>query len=72
MGGGFGQSVMVADINGDGRDDVMVGAPMQTGLNGAYEAGAVFVYYGTGDNVRIHSLRGYKMSTLSIYASYLK
>ncbi|KAK3103907.1 hypothetical protein FSP39_022834 [Pinctada imbricata] len=46
IGSGFGQIVLVADINGDANDDVIVGAPLTTGPNGAFEAGAFYVYYG--------------------------
>ncbi|KAK3101931.1 hypothetical protein FSP39_007446 [Pinctada imbricata] len=48
VGSGFGQSILVTDINGDSRDDVIVGAPLRTGDNGAYEVGAFYVYYGDG------------------------
>ena len=41
----FGASVAsVGDVNGDGFDDVMVGAPMYR--NGAGEVGRAYVYYG--------------------------
>ena len=39
---GFGTSIASGDIDGDGRDDIMVGIPTYTGQNGA---GAVLVYF---------------------------
>ena len=45
QGDGFGFAVAAGDFNGDGRDDVAIGAPGE-GINGADEAGAVNVIYG--------------------------
>ena len=42
----FGLALAAADINGDGRDDVAVGAPYRR-VNGADYAGAVFVLWGS-------------------------
>ncbi len=45
VGAGFGRSVAaVGDVNGDGYDDVIVGAPQFT--NDQISEGAAFVYYG--------------------------
>ena len=42
----FGNSVSSAgDVNGDGYDDVLIGAPLYT--NGQNDEGAVFVYFGS-------------------------
>jgi hypothetical protein len=42
----FGNSVAGAgDVNGDGYDDVLIGAPLYT--NGENDEGAVFLYYGS-------------------------
>jgi len=48
----LGQSVaLVGDLTGDGRDDLVVGAPRQPGPSGAargFDYGAVYVYAGDG------------------------
>lgn len=44
---GFGQALAVGDLDGDGRDEVAVGAPYMT-ADGFEKAGAVLVYDHTG------------------------
>lgn len=49
----FGASLAVSDINGDGRDDIIIGAPHYTGYESSdprVEIGAVYVFYQTVDN----------------------
>lgn len=43
---GFGQEVMVHDLDGDGAQDLIVGAPAALGAGGEGEPGAVHVWYG--------------------------
>lgn len=45
-GDGFGSTIACTDIDGDGRSDLVVGAPGDV-VRGRVGAGAVFVFYGT-------------------------
>jgi len=46
----FGNSVASAgDVNGDGYDDVLIGAPLYT--NGQNDEGAIFLYYGSSSGL---------------------
>ena len=53
IGAYFGYSVASGDLNGDGLDDVIIGAPMWTNYEvmGKYETGKVFIVY-QNQNVR--------------------
>jgi hypothetical protein len=57
--GGFGESLVAADFNGDGRADVAIGRPFLNG-NGLTRAGVVDVLYGTGAGL---STRGSRQLT---------
>ncbi|VDH98859.1 integrin alpha 9 [Mytilus galloprovincialis] len=46
-GSGFGSSIIFEDINGDGLDDLLVGAPLQ--YNDVLDSGVVYIYYGDTD-----------------------
>ncbi|XP_061167244.1 integrin alpha-4-like [Saccostrea echinata] len=55
VGGGFGQTLCIADVNGDNNDEILVAAPnwFSVGDQGnqvTYDVGAVYVYYGTGSS----------------------
>ena len=45
MQGGFGRSVLIADANGDGFGDVIIGAPT-TRIDGDIAAGTYHLFYG--------------------------
>ena len=49
VGAYFGHSVAVLDANGDGLDDIAIGAPLHTELMDNYEAGRVYVVYQNED-----------------------
>lgn len=62
MGGGFGQTICLVDVNGDGFDEILVAAP-----NWFYDdipknqvihdVGKVYVYYGNSDSSRVRKIR---------------
>uniref|UniRef100_A0A034WCR8 Integrin alpha-PS3 n=1 Tax=Bactrocera dorsalis TaxID=27457 RepID=A0A034WCR8_BACDO len=43
----FGYSLLVEDLNGDGLDDMLIGAPHHT-VNSVFEAGAVYMFINLG------------------------
>ena len=49
----FGASLCSVDVNADGRDDLLVGAPMYAAGSEAPESGIVLVYLGKDNYVGI-------------------
>ena len=47
VGESFGTAVAAGDFDGDGRDDLAIGAPFEEGAGGVNAAGAVYVFRGT-------------------------
>ena len=50
LGAYFGYSLCVSDMDGDGRDDLIVGAPLFTHLlnkDDKYETGRIYIFYQT-------------------------
>jgi len=47
LGAYFGYSICVSDVDGDGGDDIIIGAPLYSEFSkndGSYETGKVYVY----------------------------
>ncbi|PSN37770.1 hypothetical protein C0J52_13179 [Blattella germanica] len=52
LGAYFGYALCVSDLDGDRRDDLIVGAPLYTDLSnkdGKYETGRIYIFYQTRD-----------------------
>ena len=72
IGAYFGYSVASGDLNGDGLDDVIVGAPMWTNYEvmGKYETGRVYIVYQNAEvSCLIFVLKGYPFKALSRHFS---
>ena len=62
---GFGTSVSVGDLNGDGRADIAVGAPGED-LSGKRDAGSVTVLYGTASGLTTAGSTAYTQDTAGV------
>ncbi|MFB0509442.1 MAG: integrin alpha, partial [bacterium] len=45
-GSGFGGTISSGDVNGDGYNDLIIGAPGTAPMPGGYDMGRVYIYYG--------------------------
>jgi hypothetical protein len=67
----LGESVSSAgDINGDGKDDVLVGVPFYDFTTGNLDEGAVYVYYGTDTASGLASTPDVILSTQEEHAQF--
>ncbi|XP_063426281.1 integrin alpha-4-like [Mytilus trossulus] len=67
-GSGFGSSIVFEDINGDGLDDLLVGAPLQ--YNDVLDAGVVYIYYGDTDPNILLRVSGQKLQGISKWGRF--
>ncbi|XP_062576797.1 integrin alpha-4-like [Saccostrea cucullata] len=61
VGGGFGQTLCIADVNGDKNDEILVAAPNwfsmdDQGNKVLNDIGSVYIYYGTGTSAIIDDM----------------
>ncbi|MGP3985824.1 FG-GAP-like repeat-containing protein [Streptomyces sp. 3N207] len=65
----FGSAVSLQDADGDGHDDLAIGAPGEDGTEEEPEAGAVWALPGTGDGLSTEGVVSYGPTTLGAPAS---
>lgn len=63
----FGFAVAAADVNGDGLDDVIVGAPNYQSASG--NPGAAFIFHGAAGGIPTHDLAGGDAANASLYGA---
>ncbi|XP_052096245.1 integrin alpha-4-like isoform X3 [Mytilus californianus] len=67
-GSGFGSSIAFEDINGDGLDDLLIGAPLQ--YSDVLDSGVVYIYYGDTDKDKLLSVSGQKLQGMSKWGRF--
>ncbi|CAC5386523.1 unnamed protein product [Mytilus coruscus] len=67
-GSGFGSSIAFEDINGDGLDDLLIGAPLQ--YSDVLDSGVVYIYYGDTDKNILLRVSGQKLQGMSKWGRF--
>ncbi|XP_071158944.1 integrin alpha-4-like isoform X1 [Mytilus edulis] len=68
-GSGFGSSIVFDDINGDGIDDLLIGAPLQYN-NDVIDSGVVYIYNGDTDSNVLLKESGQKLQGMSKWGRF--
>lgn len=67
-GSGFGSSIVFDDINGDGIDDLLIGAPLQYN-NDVIDSGVVYIYNG---DIDVSRFKGWNKSIIVLASTFHK